>query len=247
MSFHFIQNRRRVVASITGIGTFFFSLLVLSMLDTDAMERKPIPGKLTVTVERSSLDNAKSPFRIHARAVNDPRTRNKRIRCTNDTLNRTIHILKRFKDFREDLDESVDVDNCKDLFELFLVDLNGDGTREIMLRATTVPFCGAVGNCGFWIFERHGNKYKLLLQASDYVDRVKMGDQILGSVTRGYHDILLRGHFSAGETGFYYMKFNGKKYVDGRCLYEVPNYKSKKLKWHFITCDEFYASLNLNQ
>ena len=164
------------------------------------------------------------------------------IQCHDQILKPVMKIMFKDSEVREEVNRRIEVDECTDLFEHTLADLNSDGVNEILVRG--VP-CGATGNCAFWIFQRRGQKYRVLERGGDYTDRAKMGDQILRTKTRGYYDILLRGHFSAAETGFYYLKFNGRKYELDRCLYEVPDYRSKKPKWHFITCDEFEASLNL--
>lgn len=134
-------------------------------------------------------------------------------------------------------DESYD---CSKIVQVHYADLNSDGTAEILVRGVIVPLCGGVGNCAFWIFQKVGKQYRILLNASDYIDRSKLGEQILRARTNGYSDILLRGHFSAAHTGFYYLKFDGRKYRDSKCLYEVPDYGSEDyLHWKFITCDQF--------
>jgi len=171
-----------------------------------------------------------------------------KIECSNKT------ILKFFPQILKDpefLERNVTYQgpiNCEELFEIKQIDLNRDGRKEILVRGATVPLCGGVGNCSFWIFAKYGNEYRSLLSASDYVDQSVMGNQVLKSSTKGYRDILIKGHFSAGATGFYYQKFNGRKYVESRCLYNVFDKEvNGKAKFKFITCEEFDKRLELEE
>jgi len=125
-----------------------------------------------------------------------------------------------------------------------MADLNGDGNKEVLVRGKNFQVCSGVGNCGFWVFERTGSKLKLLLSASDYADISDLGDQVLKSQTNGYSDLLLMGHFSVSNTGLYTYKFDGVKYVEARCRYEVPNYKTpEEHDGEIITCKEFERRL----
>lgn len=131
---------------------------------------------------------------------------------------------------------------CDDLFERTDVDLNNDGSPEILLRG--VP-CGGTGNCSFNVFQRTRSGYRVLLDSTDYIDRAQMGEQVLKRRTNGYSDVLLRGHFSAAETSFTYFRFNGRKYVESHCLFEVHDYTEEgAVIWRFITCHEFYKRLS---
>ncbi len=100
--------------------------------------------------------------------------------------------------------------------------------------------CGAVGNCGFWIFEKKGKNYRKILSASDYVDITEMGKQITRKETKGNFDILLKGHWSASDTGYYTYKFNGQKYTETKCLVEACVIcTGDNPKWKFFSCREY--------
>ncbi len=148
--------------------------------------------------------------------------------------------LKRDKDFQESIEVSDGTTDCAGMFEYKAVDLNRDGQMEIMLRGKTVSFCGGVGNCMMWIFERKGGRYRTLLATTDYVDASEMGSQIRKTRTNGYADLLLKGHIDAGNTHHVYFNFDGKKYRQGKCLVDayVPG-SSPDPKWKLITCAEF--------
>ena len=129
--------------------------------------------------------------------------------------------------------------NCSDMFEVLFYDLNQDGKNEILLRGNSPDLCGAVGNCGFWIFEKKGKKYRKILSNADFVDITKMGNQIRREKTNGYHQIITKGHWSASDTRHSIFKFNGQKYIESKCLvnYYVRG-TSLNPEWKFITCRE---------
>ncbi len=60
-------------------------------------------------------------------------------------------------------------------------DLNGDGVPELFLHIDHSDWCGAGGNCDYWIFHKTKSGYALLL--NDKVLRVK------GTATKGYRDL----------------------------------------------------------
>ncbi len=148
--------------------------------------------------------------------------------------------LKRDKDFQERMEVSDGTTDCAGMFEYKAADLNRDGQMEIMLRGKTVSFCGGVGNCMMWIFEKKGGRYSTLLATTDYVDASEMGSQIRKTRTNGYSDLLLKGHIDAGNTHHVYFNFDGKKYRQGKCLVDayVPG-SSPDPKGKLITCAEF--------
>lgn len=150
------------------------------------------------------------------------------------------HQLKKDEGFKYRVGHSHDSANCSEMIEVYRVDLNRDGKKEILVRGKNFQLCSAVGNCGLWVFEKTGSRFKKLLSRSDYVDISELGEQVLRSGTKGYADLLLKEHFSAAETGFYTYEFNGRQYVVSRCMYEVPKYtRQGKVLSEMITCKEF--------
>lgn len=229
-----------------GVG-LFFGFVKLNLNDDSALPKKQ-DEQVDKTPEHY---NFFSPPRSDTHGVEESvNTTNplevRRTFCTDPKLRPIWNAIRRDREIREMLDYTTESPDCRDMFEVKYVDLNRDGRKEILLRATAIQFCGAVGNCAFWIFERKGSRYRILHEGSDYVDRSKMGEQVLRTKTKGYNDILVKGHFTAAHTGFYYFKFDGRKYKDSKCLYEVPYYDSKNnLRWKFITCTQFYREQGL--
>ena len=134
--------------------------------------------------------------------------------------------------------------NCTDMLEVRAIDLNKDGRKEILLRGKNTNLCGATGNCGFWIFERKDGKYRKLLSSSDYIDITEMPNQIEKSMTRGYFDILLKGHITAADTDYNYYKFDGREYKQTKCLVNMyvrgSNTNGENAKWEFVSCRKLY-------
>jgi hypothetical protein len=169
--------------------------------------------------------------------------------CTDPTIRPIWKLIRRTPEVREALEyvwSPFDDPDCKAMFELNDVYLDRDGRTEILVRGGGTALCGAVGNCDFWVIKREREGLRILLHADDYIDVTDMGKQVLRARTKGYADLLLKGHFSASETSYSTYKFNGKKYVETKCLYNIPdNYTDQNTKWRFITCKEFYRRLNL--
>jgi len=167
--------------------------------------------------------------------------------CSNPTIRPIWKLIRRDPEVREALEyvwSTWDYSDCKDMFELKYVDLDRDGRAEILVRGGGTQLCGGVGNCDFWVIKRERKGLRLLLHADDYVDVTDMGKQVLKVRTNGYADLLLKGHFSASETSYSTYKYNGRRYVETKCRYHVPNYNdphydNEKPTWHFISCREF--------
>ena len=62
-----------------------------------------------------------------------------------------------------------------------LHDLNGDSIPEFFLYIEHSDWCGAGSNCSYWVYQKKGGGYKLLLE--EKVLRVK------DTVTKGYKDL----------------------------------------------------------
>lgn len=106
-----------------------------------------------------------------------------------------------------------------------LVDLNGDGTPEILLQAYDIHLCGATGNCEFWVYSRGPHSFRKLLDSRgpDGVGGIQL-IQILPGKDGGYHDVLTAAHDSADELGLTVWRFHNGSYVDAGCFYADNKY-----------------------
>lgn len=149
--------------------------------------------------------------------------------------------LKKDEDFIDRLNAMGGTLNCSDMLEVKAIDLNRDGRLEFLVRGKDFQFCGATGNCKFWAFEKRGARARVILSASDYGENTPLGDQVQRSRTGGYANLLLKGHFTAAETSYTTYRFDGKRYVESRCMYEVPKHRRDgEGSMELITCDEFH-------
>lgn len=89
------------------------------------------------------------------------------------------------------------------------IDLNSDGVAEIVAQG--MVNCGATGNCPFWIFQRAGKGYRLLLEDNGQAFTIQPNR------THGYSDIVVRAHGSATQSGLSEYKYNGGRYVREGC------------------------------
>jgi hypothetical protein len=145
---------------------------------------------------------------------------------------------KTFKEWEADARDSLD---CALMLDVKELDLNRNGRKEILLRGNNSNLCSPVGNCGFWIYEKKGRKYRKLLASTDFWEITAMGEQVKKSTTNGYFDILLKGHFTASDTTYDVYEFNGTKYKQSKCSVETPiPGSSDNPKWKFLDCKEFF-------
>ncbi len=93
-----------------------------------------------------------------------------------------------------------------------LVDLSGNGTREVAAQAVGNFSCSPTGNCDCWIFRKRGGKYSLILHRS-----ATQNFTIQPTLTRGFHDLVLGQHGSATEQGLGLYRFNGAVYRRTAC------------------------------
>jgi hypothetical protein len=89
------------------------------------------------------------------------------------------------------------------------IDLNSDAVPEIVAQGMTG--CGATGNCPFWIFQKTGKGYRLLLEDNG------QSFTIQPNRTHGYSDIVVRAHGSAAQSGLSEYKYDADRYVREGC------------------------------
>jgi len=87
--------------------------------------------------------------------------------------------------------------------------LADDGSRQILVQGPTL-FCGATGNCSYWIFIRHRGQLRLVLDAA--------GSLIVRNTSNhGFRDVATGWHMSAYEGVFTVYRWNGTKYEKADC------------------------------
>ena len=92
------------------------------------------------------------------------------------------------------------------------IQLTKGGTGQILVRGSGLCLCGAQ-NCGFWVYQREGAKYDLLLKGAG-ANRVRAAR----TSAQGYRDIVSQSHASAGETIVRTYRYDGSHYHLLRCV-----------------------------
>lgn len=152
-------------------------------------------------------------------------TQSHALACYDPTILPIWHELKKDKVFTDLLGSSSGVVNCSDIIGIEKADLDGDGNEDFLVRGNSPHLCSATRDCGFWVFEEEVSQFRKLLASTDYVDVVGLEDPVQKSGSHGYSNLMLKGHRSANETTFRTYEYNGRQYVETRCMDEVPKYR----------------------
>lgn len=109
-----------------------------------------------------------------------------------------------------------------------LVDLNGDGVPEVISQASG-DICSPTGNCPFWVFQKTGTRYMLILENGAVQDFTIQPTQ-----TNGYFDLVLGMHGSATEQGLFVYQFRGGRYRRTGCYDANWTYLAKDGEYHHL-------------
>src|SRR5829696_3631212 len=182
---------RHFFSPFAAIVTLAIGVAVVAAFDTLTMASQKPVTQTTVAKSSAATLVAKhgsvaipSPVAERVRAA---------LSCYDMNILPIWHELKKDEEFQDRVGYWSDSSDCSDMLEIKIVDLNSDGKKEFLVRGKNFHLCGAVGNCGFWIFEKKGSRFRRLLSGSDYVDISALGEQVLRTKTKGYADLLLRG------------------------------------------------------
>jgi hypothetical protein len=94
-----------------------------------------------------------------------------------------------------------------------LIDLNGDGTPEVIAQGTFQEGgCSPTGNCRFWVFQKAGDEYKLLISRGAI-----QSFTIQPTRSNGYSDLVVRMHGSATESTLRLLQYRDGTYHEAGC------------------------------
>jgi len=99
-----------------------------------------------------------------------------------------------------------------DLISTARAALHTGAPEQLLVQASDACHCGMTGNCTFWVLERRGKEFHVLLKA-----QMVHLFSIEASRSNGYRDILTSSHGSATLAGLVLYKFDGKKYRAADC------------------------------
>jgi hypothetical protein len=92
-------------------------------------------------------------------------------------------------------------------FEYSLVDLNGDGVPDAIVRLTAPDWCGS-GGCTMLIFRGGAHGYTFVAKATITQKPIKVSPEAL----HGWHTLLVSVRGGGVQPGFALMRFNGTEY-----------------------------------
>jgi len=93
-----------------------------------------------------------------------------------------------------------------------MVDLNGDGTPEVIVNGGKNFGCSPTGNCPFWVLRKTHHGYDVLL----YADSAQ-GFTIERNCSDGFNDIVVVMHGSATVSGLTVYRYERGRYHDVAC------------------------------
>ena len=106
------------------------------------------------------------------------------------------------------------------------VDLDGDGTKEIIAQGNGLGPCGGTGNCIVLVLKSTPAGWKTLLdsQAGEFgggFEKIRVMD----TVTNGFRDVVLGSHVSASDRTLEVFRYSGGRYTRSDCYYATmtPN------------------------
>jgi len=84
--------------------------------------------------------------------------------------------------------------------------------RQILVRGSGLCLCGAQ-NCGFWIYQKTGRNFELLLKGAGST-KVRAG----WASANGYRNVVSESHASASETIVRTYRYDGSRYQLQTCV-----------------------------
>jgi hypothetical protein len=95
-----------------------------------------------------------------------------------------------------------------------MVDLNGDDVAEVIAQGTAKEGCSPTGNCPFWVFQKSGREYRLLVSLPAI-----QTFQIQRSRSDGFRDIVVEMHGSATQRTLRLLRYSRSKYHEAGCYH----------------------------
>jgi hypothetical protein len=113
-----------------------------------------------------------------------------------------------------------------------LLDLNGDGTKEIIAQGNGSGPCGGTGNCIVMVLQNTPAGWKCLLDSR--AGRSGGGFEmirVLETATNGFRDIVLAAHDSASDRTLYLYRYHDGRYRKTDC-YNATWLSTEGGSWH---------------
>jgi hypothetical protein len=133
-------------------------------------------------------------------------------KCENQYLLAVWNHLRKDNDYKE-LFDSGKITDCSEVFGISdTVDLNNDEDKEAVVSDN--GWRSGVFNQSFWIVQKVGKDYKIILEGKDVEYEPK------NQINNGFFDINITTKWRGGERTLKIYQFNGSNYVPKKCYVE---------------------------
>jgi len=175
----------KVFSLLLGVATFAIGIIFVAALQI-FVSLFDVP----LATARSGQDERPGSF-LRSNSPFPELPSNRALSCYDPAILPIWSELKRDEQFMSMIDHVNGVLDCSDMLEIKRVDLNRDKVEEFIVTGKAIYFCGARGNCAFWVFEIKKSRVKRLLDSGG----IRL--EIEKSVHNGSRDLLVR--FNGGN------------------------------------------------
>jgi hypothetical protein len=122
---------------------------------------------------------------------------------------------------------NLEIFDCSKNFRVEKIDLNDDTKPEFVVQGLNKYLCTITGNCSFWIYQKTGNGYERVLEASDVQQY-----NFKRTLSNGYRDLMTSTHDSAFDSSLSLYRFDGDEYRLTECGERSYSYLDKQGQFH---------------
>ena len=99
-------------------------------------------------------------------------------------------------------------------FRIEKVQLTADDKNQYLVQGWGSCDCSAVGNCSFWVLEKRGKGFAVLLSDGGF-----NGFSVEDTNTSGYKDLIFSSHDSAASYDLRVFRFHRRGYILSQCAF----------------------------
>lgn len=197
------------------IGSFVVNNFYQNKLIKVSLENQNINAEIT---EQNKANNVKAV----------------KFKCEDEVLQIIWKSLdKNYSEWKDFVVESNDYNSCQEFFDKKSIDLNNDGTDEIVVKGNRPVFCGSGGDCKNWVVSKIGNQYRIIFEA--FVGEFDGDLQFLRQKNNKFKNIKIKQNNGWEADIFGIFEFDGENYQIKKCFenvnsaYDYDNIRGEKL------------------
>ena len=156
--------------------------------------------------------------------------------CEDEAVKTIWDKLEKDSNFIEDayyVIEARQIKNCQELFNIQLVELNGDKSDEFIIKGNEILFFNSGGNFPAWIVSRFDDEYKIIFDG--IADFDEDGIKTLDKKKHNFKNLKIKKPNGWESDNFGFFEFDGKEYKIKKCVenvnsaYDYDNIRGEKL------------------